>query len=225
MLVYLFDIDGTLIRSGGAGVAALRQALREDFHVGLAADETEIAGRTDRAIARDMFATHNLDDSPENWERFQAGYLRRLPQNLATFEGQILPGVLKLLEELGGRSDTALGLLTGNMEAGARKKLEHFNLLHHFSFGAYGDRWFDRDDVARDAFRLLKERFDGQIAPQQIWVIGDTPYDVQCSRAIGAQALAVATGGHTREQLAACRPEVVLDNLASTADVLSEIAR
>jgi phosphoglycolate phosphatase-like HAD superfamily hydrolase len=224
MLAYLFDIDGTLIHSGGAGVAALRLALREDFDVGPAADDTEIAGRTDRAIARDMFAAHGLDDSPANWERFQAGYLRRLPQKLATLEGQILPGVRELLDYLGSRHDTCLGLLTGNMKAGALQKLEHFNLLHHFSFGAYGDRRFDRDDVARDAFRLLKERFDGRIAPQQIWVIGDTPYDVQCARAIGARALAVATGGHTREQLAACQPESVFDDLAATADVLAKIA-
>jgi len=224
MLAYLFDIDGTLIRSGGAGVAALRQALREDFDVGSDADNTEIAGRTDRAIARDMFAAHGLDHSAQNWEKFQTGYLRRLPQKLATFEGQVLPGVLRLLEELGDRSDVALGLLTGNMEAGARKKLEHFGLLHHFSFGAYGDRWFDRDDVAREAYHLLKHQFDGQISPQQVWVIGDTPHDVQCARAIGARALAVATGGHSRQQLEACQPDATLDNLTSTADVLATIA-
>jgi phosphoglycolate phosphatase-like HAD superfamily hydrolase len=223
MIAYLFDIDGTLIRSGGAGVAALRHALWEDFDVGPAAETTEISGRTDRAIARDLFAAHGVEDSEENWERFQAGYLRRLLENLPKFEGLVLPGVVELLEALGNRDDAAVGLLTGNMEAGARAKLEYFDLWHHFSFGTYGDRRLDRDDLARDAFDLLKERFDGRIAPQQVWVIGDTPHDIRCGQAIGARVLAVATGSHTPEQLAPCRPDVVLHDLAPATQVLSLI--
>jgi phosphoglycolate phosphatase len=223
MQVYLFDIDGTLVRTGGAGVEAMKTTLSEDFLDGRPIQKVNFSGRTDRAIARDMFLGHGVADTQENWDRYRAAYLPRLSHNLPRFEGGVPPGVTELLDQLGTRPEVALGLLTGNVADAARSKLEHYGLAHHFSFGAFGDDRIERDDLARDAYDDIKRRIDGQIAPDQIWVVGDTPLDIQCARAIGAKALAVATGWHTSEQLAACEPDFLFDDLAATEQVLSAL--
>lgn len=221
MHVYLFDIDGTLMLTDRAGVDAMKATVSEDFLDGRDIGKISFSGRTDRAITRDMFLGHGLDDSQDNWDRFCAAYLPRLSHNLPRRNGHLLPGVTELLDHLGQRSDVALGLLTGNIADAARAKLEHFGIAHHFSFGAFGDERFERDDLARDAYDEIKRRFDGQITPDRIWIIGDTPLDVQCARAIGAKAMAVATGWYTAEQLEACHPDQLLDDLADTGRVLS----
>jgi phosphoglycolate phosphatase-like HAD superfamily hydrolase len=122
---------------------------------------------------------------------------------------------------LKGRDDVVLGLLTGNVRAGARVKLSHFRLYDYFPFGGFGDDHFDRDDVAREALAEVQRRFDGAIRPERIWVIGDTPLDVRCARAIGARAVAVATGWHTAEELDQHRPDLLLADLADPAPLLA----
>src|SRR5262249_36292840 len=121
--VYLFDIDGTLLHSGGAGKAALEEGLAEEFRAAGAIDKLTLSGRTDRAIVSDLLRMSGLEDSPENRRRLFAAYLRRLPGCLARCEGRILPGVAALLGHLCSRRDAAVGLLTGNIRAGARLKL------------------------------------------------------------------------------------------------------
>jgi phosphoglycolate phosphatase-like HAD superfamily hydrolase len=220
MHVCLFDIDGTLISSGGAGKAALEAALASEFGVGRISDELSLSGRTDRAILRDLFRLHVLDETPENVRRLSAAYLRHLPACLHRKRGQVLPGIVALLECLGDRDDLAVGLLTGNIRAGARVKLEHFGLFDHFAFGGFGDEHLDRDDVAREALAAVRQHCDGAVAPERVWVIGDTPLDVRCARAIGARAVAVATGWHDRDELAGCDPDLLLDDLADPAPLL-----
>src|SRR6266542_1919861 len=124
MIACLFDIDGTLLASGGAGKAALEAAFAEVFGIALRV-QVPYSGRTDRAIARDLLRLHDIEPSMENWEKLQAAYLARLPQSLNAHQGRVLPGILGLLQTLRIRPNVSLGLLTGNVRAGARVKLGH----------------------------------------------------------------------------------------------------
>jgi phosphoglycolate phosphatase len=222
MHICLFDIDGTLIASGGAGKAALEAALASEFGITKLIDKLQLSGRPDRAILRDLFRLHVIDNTPENWRRITAAYLRELPACLASCRGRILPGIAELLNQLHGRDEIAIGLLTGNIRAGARVKLGHFGLFDYFAFGGFGDDHFDRDDVAREALEEIHRRFNGSVAPERIWVVGDTPLDVHCARSIGARAVAVATGWHSRDELAEHAPDLLLTDLSDPAPLLSQ---
>jgi phosphoglycolate phosphatase len=219
MQVCLFDIDGTLLHSGGAGKAAIEAALVEDFAVALCVD-VPYSGRTDRAIGRDLLHLHGIEPTAENWQRLTRGYLARLPASLDTNRGKVLPGVAALLQHLAEQGPVAVGLLTGNIRAGAKIKLGHFDLYHHFAFGGFGDDHFERDDVAREALAAVRAHVHGQHSADRIWVIGDTPLDVQCARAIGARAVAVATGWHSLEQLRATAPDLLLADLSDPSPLL-----
>ncbi|MBI3823675.1 MAG: HAD family hydrolase [Planctomycetes bacterium] len=219
MIAVLFDIDGTLLASGGAGKAALELAFTEEFGVALRV-QIPYSGRTDRAIARDLLRAHDIDETPANWDRLRSGYLARLPDSLNRHHGRVLPGILTLLEALRKRTDVALGLLTGNIRAGARVKLGHFRLFEHFSFGGFGDLHFDRDDVAREALAATRSHLGGDVPGERIWVIGDTPLDVRCARAIGAKVVAVATGVHTCDDLREARPDLMLSDFADASAFL-----
>jgi phosphoglycolate phosphatase len=219
MHICLFDIDGTLIASGGAGKAALEAALAEEFGVSHILDKLQLSGRTDRAIISDLFRLHVIDDTPENHERLRDAYLRHLPHYLHA--GRVLPGIAALLARLTDRSDVAIGLLTGNVRAGAKVKLGYFGLYDYFAFGGYGDHHLNRDDVAREAWTEVRRRFNGSVQPEQVWVIGDTPLDIRCARSIGARAVAVATGWHSLTELAEHRPDLLLADLADPAPLLS----
>jgi phosphoglycolate phosphatase-like HAD superfamily hydrolase len=219
MIVCLFDIDGTLLASGGAGKAALELAFIEIFNVPLRV-QIPYSGRTDRAIARDLLRSHEIDDSLDNWQRLLAGYLARLPDSLNRHNGRVLPGILAVLEALQQRADVAIGLLTGNVRAGARVKLGHYGLYERFAFGGFGDLHFDRDDVAREALAAVRAHLGERAAPERVWVIGDTPLDVRCARAIGAKVVVVATGIHTCEQLRAAGPDLTLADLADPTPFL-----
>ena len=209
MIACLFDIDGTLLASGGAGKAALESAFTEIFGIALRV-HVPYSGRTDRAIARDLLSLHDVDPSMENWQKLLVGYLARLPDSLNNHQGRVLPGILALLQALQQHTDVALGLLTGNIRAGARVKLGHYGLYEHFAFGGFGDLHFDRDDVAREALAAIHSHIGPHVLPERIWVIGDTPLDVQCARAIGAKVAAVATGNHSYDELLASSPELLV---------------
>jgi phosphoglycolate phosphatase-like HAD superfamily hydrolase len=222
--VCLFDIDGTLIASGGAGKSALEAALRSEFGIGQLSDALDLRGRTDRAIVAEMIRCHGLDPCPETGQRILEAYLRHLPEHLGQATGRILPGIAELLRQLHRRDDLALGLLTGNIRAGARIKLGHFGLFDYFAFGGFGDHHLDRDDVAREALAEVKARFNGTVAAEDVWVVGDTPLDIRCARAIGARAVAVVTGWHAREELQEHRPDLLLDDLSDATPLLSRWA-
>jgi phosphoglycolate phosphatase-like HAD superfamily hydrolase len=219
MHVCLFDIDGTLIASGGAGKAALEAALADEFGMTHTIDKLRLSGRTDRAIMADVFRLHVIDDTPENHRRLCEAYLRHLPNYLHA--GRVLPGIAELLAHLDDRDDVAVGLLTGNVRDGARVKLGYFGLHHYFAFGGYGDHHLDRDDVAREALTEARQRLNGSVQPERIWVVGDTPLDIRCARSIGARAVAVATGWHPVEELAEHGPDLLLADLADPTPLLS----
>lgn len=222
MYVLLFDIDGTLLSSGGAGQAAMEAAFRREFGKDGPVSGISTAGRTDQAISRDLFRFYDLPWDETSWQTFQSAYLELLPEQLSCREGLVLPGVLHLLDLLNQRDDVAVGLLTGNFERGAMVKLRHFAIEHHFAFGGYGDLHADRDDVARLALEQARELHPNTDV-ERVWVIGDTPADVQCARAIGARVLAVATGMYSYDELAACQPDLLLATLAEPQDWLPRI--
>jgi phosphoglycolate phosphatase len=219
MIACLFDIDGTLLASGGAGKAALEAALTGEFNRALRG-HIPYAGRTDRAIIRDLFRQHDVAETDENLQRLLAGYLRRLPDSLRRHDGRVLPGIEALLVELQARPNVAVGLLTGNIRAGARAKLGHFGLVEHFGFGGFGDHHFHRDDVAREALAAVHACVGPHCRADRVWVIGDTPLDVQCARAIGARVAAVATGLHSCDELAPTRPDLLLSDLSDPGPLL-----
>jgi len=149
-------------------------------------------------------------------------YFSLLPTSLREREGNILPGVRKLIEKLSSQDGAFLGLLTGNFAEGARLKLQHYGLHHHFRMGGFGDEHLDRDDVARQALVELKAHLP-EVAPSDVWVIGDTPSDVKCGRAIGANTVAVATGMFELDQLASTKPDVLLSDLTQAAQWLADL--
>ncbi|HUG67321.1 MAG TPA: HAD hydrolase-like protein [Pirellulaceae bacterium] len=223
MLTLLFDIDGTLINTGGAGGTALIEAFREDFGIDDPA-EVPFSGRTDRGIGTNLFEQHGIDDSLENWRRLRDGYVARLPVHLSQRNGRVLDGVLRLLERLRSREAVAIGLLTGNLEDGARIKLSHFGLFEQFTFGGFGDEHRHRDDVAGVALAAAKQYANGTFDPSRVWVIGDTPLDISCARSIDAKVLAVATGLHPAKELADSRPDFLLEDLSDTELVLNALS-
>jgi phosphoglycolate phosphatase-like HAD superfamily hydrolase len=221
MQILLFDIDGTLVRTGGAGKAAMEAGLQTTFGVVELIEGVPYSGRTDRAIARDLLSLHGIEPTPANQTRLQEAYLTHLPQHLHQIGGIVCPGIGDLLRQLQSRDDVLLGLLTGNVRRGAKHKLGHFGLWEFFACGGFGDEHYDRDDVARQAVTEVTRHLGKPVEAQDVWVIGDTPLDVQCARAIGAKVVAVATGWHSVEELASHQPDFLLGDLANP-DVLLE---
>jgi phosphoglycolate phosphatase len=214
MKVFLFDIDGTLVNTGGAGRIAMAAAFEAIYGVCDKVEGVQFSGRTDRVIARDLAVAHGFEDDEAIWRRFRGEYLERLPDALRVSAGRLLPGVEALLDELSDHDDAHLGLLTGNVEEGARLKLSYYGVWDRFPFGGFGDEFFERNDVAGSAFAKAEKRVGRTVDPRQVWVIGDTPLDVACARAIGANAVAVATGFYNADALAECRPDLLVEDLS-----------
>lgn len=221
----LWDIDGTLIRSGGAGERALVVSLREEFGIAGTLEDIEVAGRTDPWIARRVLAKFALPDTRENIERYLGGYLRALPAELAHPDAATLPGVRQLLTHLALRGNVAQGLLTGNLRRGAEIKLSHHNLWGHFAFGAFADDSELRDELGPHAVRRAASHHAVEFAADRVFVIGDTPHDIQCGKIIGARTIAVATGGYSVAQLKDHTPTAVFPDLSDTEAVLAVIDR
>lgn len=223
--VILFDIDGTLLLSGGAGQVAMERALEETFGVKELNCDIPAAGRTDRSITTDLFRHVGLEPSEARWEAFVASYFRTLPRTLVELGGHVLPGIRELLALLAARKDVTLGLLTGNFEEGAWIKLRHFELDHYFRFGGFGDNHFDRDDVARLAYDATHHHLGRRVEPQDVWVVGDTPSDVRCGKAIGAKTVAVATGMYTTDELRPHTPDELFVDFSRPSVFLSCLDR
>ena len=221
----LWDIDGTLIASGGAGMRALQVALRDEFGVEGSLADIDFAGRTDTWIIREVFRKFSLPATPENFARYFDGYVAALPAELINPNARVLPGVREILRAAAAHGGIAQGLLTGNMRRGAQVKLAHHGLWEHFEFGAFADDSEYRNDLGPHAVRRALERHGVNFAADDVWVIGDTPHDIACGKIIGARTLAVGTGGATLDQLRAHAPTAVMENLADTAAVLQLFER
>jgi phosphoglycolate phosphatase-like HAD superfamily hydrolase len=224
MYVFLFDIDGTLISSGGAGKAAMESALQMEFGLAKIQHNVPFSGRTDLAIGMELLRVHGFAGTDHNWLRLRSTYLNHLPASLARHQGRILPGIASLLENLAGRQNAVSGLLTGNIREGAHLKLGHYKLFHYFSVGGYGDRHMDRNDVAHEALQAVQHRLGNRVTPDRIWIVGDTPLDIRCARAIRAKVAAVATGWHPLDELAAEKPDLLFPDLSNADALLRLIA-
>ena len=216
----LWDIDGTLIASGGAGMRALQAALRTVFGIDGSLADIDFAGRTDTWIMREVFRKFGLAVTAENFSRYFEGYVSALPAELNNPHARILPGVRQVLEAAAAHGGVAQGLLTGNMRRGAQLKLAHHGLWEFFGFGAFADDSEHRNELGPHAIRRALARHGVDFTPDQIWVIGDTPHDIACGKMIGARTLAVGTGGATLEELRAHEPTVALETLSDTQTVL-----
>jgi phosphoglycolate phosphatase-like HAD superfamily hydrolase len=217
----LFDIDGTLVLTGGAGLRAMNRASEEIVGHSEALDGIPVAGRTDWIILQDMLARIGRELDEELFDRLRARYLQHLRgEILKPGRGvkAVMPGVRQLLEELTPSDGVFLGLLTGNFEAGARIKLEHFDLWRYFRCGAFGDDAADRNALVPIAVERARAR--GLSVPGQIFVVGDTPHDIACALAVGAVPIGVATGGPTVDELRESGAEIVFESLADTHAVL-----
>jgi phosphoglycolate phosphatase-like HAD superfamily hydrolase len=210
----LFDIDGTLIATGGAGEKAFGQVCHAEFGIAGAGAKLHFAGRTDPAIVRDFFGHHSIEPSQGNFQRFFDRYVFHLDHMLGQLNGRVLPGVHEWIEELRALPQPpVIGLLTGNILLGAQLKLSHYALWGGFVMGAFGDDHEDRNELARIAYARGRKRLGKNLRGEEILVIGDTPRDIECARAIDARVLAVATGQYTVEQLATHQPDYVAKTL------------
>ncbi len=216
----LWDIDGTIIRTNRSGIIALVRAFAQLHGREPDPAKVDVAGRTDRWIIARMLEAEGMTATPEAIHSILEGYLALLAGELAARPGRVLPGIHELLETLHARTDFVQALLTGNVERGARIKLEHFRVGHYFQFGAFGDDSPSRNDLGPHALRRARERHAQDFAPERTFVIGDTPHDIECGKVIGARTIAVATGGYTRAELLAHAPTAVFDDFSDTSELL-----
>ena len=211
--VLFWDIDGTLLTTGRAGVFALEQAARDVCGVEVDLQSMPTSGLTDSQIAARVIERCGQTASPERLGEFLRAYERHLPERLGWRQGRVLPGVEEILEDVARRPGVVSLLLTGNTQAGAAAKLAHYGLDGHLFDGGFCADTDDRDAIARRAWELAAEREGGAVVPERTYVVGDTPRDVACARAIGARAVAVASGSYGADELREAAPWLLLDEL------------
>jgi phosphoglycolate phosphatase-like HAD superfamily hydrolase len=219
----LFDIDGTLLLSGRAGLRAMTRAFEQTFGLGDVFSGESFGGRTDSYLVSKALTRAGLPDSTENHHKFRDAYLPLLAEEIqqpGSGHKGLMPGALELLEALQDHDHLHLALLTGNYRDAAEIKLQHFELWDYFEWGAFSDDHADRNQLVPIA-KSRAETYD--IPPgaiQRVIVIGDTPHDVECARVAGASCIAVATGGFSEADLRAAGADEVLKDLSDTERVL-----
>jgi phosphoglycolate phosphatase-like HAD superfamily hydrolase len=204
MIVLFWDIDGTLLTTGKAGVPAWEAAVHEVTGREFQLSSIRVPGLTDYQIALRTFELLGLEAEDETLRRMVGRYEDLLPTALPKKQGRVLPNVQEILDRLRGRSDVRSYLLTGNTRRGARAKLSHYRLFDYFPDGAFAEDAGERSTIAARALELARRA--GPIGENATFVVGDTPHDIACARAIGARTVAVATGGYTVEELSQHRP-------------------
>jgi phosphoglycolate phosphatase len=218
--VLLFDIDGTLVRAGGAGKDALAKALTELHAIETPFVDINFGGRTDQSITRELFGLHGISWSPAAGQEFLDLYAKYFHEALQNRAPILLPGVRELLQRLQRDQKHLLGLLTGNIERCAQIKLDAFQLWPYFNFGGFGDHHEDRAEIAAEAFRRATALHGAELKPHEVLIIGDTPADVRCARAIGADVLIVGTGPVARAAIDEAEPDFFHEDLSRLDDIL-----
>jgi phosphoglycolate phosphatase-like HAD superfamily hydrolase len=222
-VLILFDIDGTLLRSEGAGVQAMQDAAADLFGPSFSFQGIEIAGRLDVLIWRDACRRNGIPDPEPDHARFREQYAARLRQRLASgARVTLMPGVTALVEALRRRGSCTLGLLTGNYPETGRMKLAAGGLDPSlFTIGAWGCDGGSRRDLPPVAMRCHRERSGGELAPDQVIIIGDTPHDIDCARAHGCRSIGVATGSFSVEALIDSGADLAVSDLVDTPGLLN----
>jgi phosphoglycolate phosphatase-like HAD superfamily hydrolase len=226
MNLLLFDIDGTLLLSGGAGTRAMDRGFHYLYGIQEAARGHDFSGMTDPVILKDLFFHfHREACTPEEMNTMIEAYLRFLEHELEASSGfHILPGVVELLDQLSLREDVRLGLATGNLEKGARMKLERAGLLSYFCFGAYGSDTEERPRIVSLAIERGKRLPGSSKGNHVAFVIGDTPLDIQAGKGAGALTVAVATGTKSLEELRRHGPTHLFPDFRQPEDFLRILA-
>lgn len=224
--VILFDIDGTLLFTGGAGSRAMTRAFEELFGVADALRGIPLAGRTDAWLVDSLATKHGVRGAPQ-LARFRDTYLAHLAMELPKPGPRkgLMPGIRALLDLLAARPEVHLALLTGNYRRGARVKLEYFDLWRYFRGGAFGDEALDRHALVRAALDSVEACGGPSASCADAVVVGDTPLDVACAARAGARSMAVATGEFDAEALRRAGADVVFEDFSQTAAVIAELDR
>lgn len=223
MHLILFDIDGTLVLTGGAGMRAMNRACEDLVRSENAMAGVTFAGRTDWSILDDILRNHGHTLDAMRLEQLRQRYVTHLAEELV-LPGRgvkdVMPGIRELLNALEARPDARLGLVTGNFVEGARIKLEYFDLWKYFPWGAFGGDSANRNDLVPIALARAAEHGIDGVPPRDVFVVGDTPNDIECALVAGATAVAVATGSYSADQLRAAGAEIVFDDLSDTSAFL-----
>jgi phosphoglycolate phosphatase len=226
--LFLFDVDGTLVTARGAGREAFNRALREVFGtVGPAEVGYDFRGKTDPRILHDLMSAAGFSRAEIDGRAatFFAAYVRDLADIIGDGRRvEVMPGIPELVRMLAERDDAVVGLLTGNVEAGARVKLASTGLWPYFRLGAFGSDHSDRRALPAIACARARALTAREFPFDRVTIIGDTPLDVDCARACGARAVAVATGFYAYDDLAGCAPDVLFKDLGDVARVLALLA-
>lgn len=219
----LWDIDGTLLTTARAGVAALEDGVREVLGRDVDLSRLPTSGLTDAMVARAILVELGLDADPAVEQALLDVYARELPVRLRQRRGRVMEGVVDIAESLARRPDVVMGLLTGNVVAGARAKLTSYGLDRYFDFelGGFGGDGYERVEIGRsflDRLRAVYPDLDGSV-----YLVGDTPSDVLCGRALGLRTIAVASGLHPVEELDAAGPWWVVERLPPPDEFLERL--
>lgn len=224
----LFDIDGTLVDTAGAGRLGLEASFRSVFgleDVAGPVSRVRFHGKTDPTIIADIARAAGIDASEveARYVALQTAYLEALREELSLFDPRrrVLPGVMPVLDLLAERPDVTLGVVTGNIEEGARAKLGAFDLNRYFVDGGYSSDHPERSEIARIAHQKLSRRAGYRFPVDRVMVVGDTELDVGCAHANGFRAIAVASGAQTRDLLLAARPDALFADLTDAGAVLA----
>jgi len=220
----LWDIDGTLVYMDRAGERALILIVRELYGRDLGEHlPVDLRGRTDTSIARDLLIWLGVEPTAEAQASLCDAYLKKLPATLPIVKPHIKPGIREALDAIHAHPEIHQALLTGNLRKGAQMKLAHLGLWDYFEFGAFADDSHIRDELGPFALARAKEKLGIDFPPERVFIIGDTPHDIACGKAIGAKTIAVATGAFSVEELAALDPTHTFKDLADTAELLKVI--
>lgn len=218
----LFDIDGTLLLTGGCGKIAFDQTFEEMFGIRNACGSFKPHGKTDPVIIQELMDKNlHRELEPAEYETLCTRYLFHFGQALQNSHGfRLMPGVAACLEKISQSTNSLLGLATGNLEPAAWLKLEHGGIRDHFQFGGFGSDSPDRTQLTRIAVERGQKIVAQSILPENIYVVGDTPYDVQAAKALQLKSIAVATGIHNQKELLSDEPTHCLPDLTDVNGIL-----
>jgi phosphoglycolate phosphatase len=219
----LFDIDGTLIRTAGAGKKAMERSFEKVYGTQDGLQGIQLMGRTDPSILNEALNNHNLRWEKKEVEQFKKYYFQFLKEEieLPRTGKRICVGVPSLLESLGYRSEFILALLTGNWRYSAFLKLRYFGIAKYFTIGAFADDSHKREDLVPLVLKRFKKDRGINIPNKNVYVIGDTPLDIQCAKPYGVRTIAVATGFHGVKELEKEEPDYVFQNFEHTDEVIN----